>query len=294
MRLLAGLCAGFFVYLSLGALVGITPRYLERTPSGERHHRDRAQDWLHQAGAHVTPFQFIAVSVGMAMTVALLMQALTQVLPLAFVAGGLALWIPRSFYSRRRIKITQERINAWPDALRDLIAHLKSSMSVHAALGELGRSGPPVLRPYFNRYAGLAATLDQRTALEVVREELADPVSDRVLEIILVAFEQGSSVVIDILGDLAEATAGDITLHEEIKTAQLEVRIESRGAAVLPFVVLILLIATSPDYGDFYRSPAGWLVIGLGGLLCLAGLFSINRLGRVPAESRILASGGAR
>ena len=291
MNLLAALCAGLFAYLSLGALVGVTPRFLQRTPSGERQRRDRAQDWLYQAGAHVTPFQFFAVSIGMAMMVALVMQAITQVAPLSFVAGGLALWIPRSFYSRRRNKIALARINAWPDALRDLIAHLKSSLSVHASLSELGRSGPPALRPYFNRYAGLAATLDQRTALEVVREELADPVSDRVIEIILVAFDQGSAVVIDILADLADATAGDIALRDEINTAQLEVRIEARSAAVLPFLVLVMMIVTSRDYAAFYRSSGGWLVIALGGLLCLGGLFMINRLGRVPTEQRILASG---
>ncbi len=293
MTLLAALCAGLFAYLSLGALVGVTPRFLLRTPSGERQRRDRAQDWLHQAGAHVTPFQFFAVSIGMAIIVALFVQAITRVAPLSFVGGGLALWIPRSFYSRRRNKIAQARINAWPDALRDLIAHLKSSLSVHASLAELGRSGPPVLRPYFNRYAGLAATLDQRTALEVVREELADPVSDRVLEIILVAFDQGSAVVIDILADLAEATAGDIALRDEIQTAQLEVRIEARSAAVLPFLVLIMMIATSRDYAGFYRSAGGWLVIAVGGLLCMGGLLVINRLGRVPTEQRILAAGGS-
>ncbi len=293
MTLLAALFAGLFVYLSLGALVGVTPRFLDRTPSGERDKRDRAQDWLQQAGADVTPFQFFAVSIGISLFVAVIMQAITDVLPLTFVAAGLALWLPRSFYSRRRNKITQQRIAAWPDALRDLIAHLKSSMSVHSALTELGRSGPPALRPYFNRYAGLAATLDQRTALEVVREELADPVSDRVLEIILVAFEQGSAVVIDILADLAEATSGDIALHEEIQTAQLEVRLESRSAAVLPFLVLIMMIATSNDYASFYRSSAGWLVIAIGGLLCMGGLFAINRLGRIPTEQRILAAGGA-
>ncbi len=35
MRLLAGLCAGLFVYLSLGAIVGITPRFLERLDLAE-------------------------------------------------------------------------------------------------------------------------------------------------------------------------------------------------------------------------------------------------------------------
>ncbi|MBT8240980.1 MAG: type II secretion system F family protein [Acidimicrobiia bacterium] len=292
MTLLAALSAGLFVYLSLGALVGITPRFMDRSPSGERPRRDRAQDWLNQAGADVTPFQFFAVSIGTALGVAVIMQILTQVIPLTLVAAGLALWIPRSFYSRRRNRIARERVTAWPDALRDLVAHLKSSMSVHMALNELGRSGPAALRPYFNRYTGLAATLDQRTALEIVREDLADPVSDRVIEIVLVAFEQGSTVVIDILADLADDTAGDIALGEEIQTAQLEVRLEARSSAVLPFLVLIMMVATSNDYASFYRSSAGWLVIAIGGLFCMAGLYTINRLGRVPTEQRILASGG--
>lgn len=290
MRLLAGLAAGAFVYLALGALVGITPRFLER--ARPRSHSGRAHDWLNQAGADVTPFQFISVSVGMACAVSLLVHSMTAVLPLALVAGGVALWLPRSFYGRRRARIAEQRVNAWPDALRDLAAHLKAAMSVHSALVELGRSGPVALRPSFNRYAGLAATLDQRTALQVIREELADPVSDRVIEIILVAFEQGSGVVIDILDDLAGAAAEDIALHDEIRTAQLEVKIEARGAAVMPFAVLFLLIATSGAYAEFYQSAAGWFVIGMGGLLCLIGLATISRLGRVPTEQRILASGG--
>lgn len=292
MRLLAGLAAGTFVYLALGALVGITPRFLERRAQGHRSHRDRTHDWLQQAGADVTAFQFISVSVGMAVTVGMVIHSITSVMPLALVASGVALWVPRSFYGRRRARVAQERMAAWPDALRDLVAHLRSARSVHAALLELGRSGPAPLRPHFNRYAGLAATLDQRTALEVVREELADPVSDRVLEIVGVALEQGSGVVIDILADLADATAADIGLHDEIRTAQLEVKIESRGAAIMPFGVLFLLIASSAEYAEFYRSTAGWFVIGMGGVLCLAGLAAISRLGRLPHEPRILASKG--
>lgn len=290
MRLLAGLAAGAFVYLALGALVGITPRFLERRPHGHRTRRNRTQDWLQQAGADVTPFQFISVSVGMAAVVGAVVHSITSVVPLALVTGGVALWLPRSFYSRRRAQVAQERITAWPDALRDLVAHLRSSRSVHAALVELGRSGPAPLRPHFNRYAGLAATLDQRTALDVVREELADPVSDRVLEIVGVAFDQGSGVVIDILADLADATSADIALNDEIRTAQLEVKIEARGAAIMPFAVLFLLIATSAEYADFYRSTAGWFVIGVGGVLCLAGLAAISRLGRLPSEPRIVSS----
>jgi tight adherence protein B len=150
---------------------------------------------------------------------------------------------------------------AWPDALRDIITHLRSTVSMHASLSELGRSGPLPLRPYFNRYAGLAGTQDHRTALQVVREDLADPLSDRAIEVLLVSFDQGSSVLIDILDGLAASASEDLRLLDEIETLQLETKLEARGAAVLPFVVLAMLCLFTPGYRSFYAMSAGWVVV---------------------------------
>ncbi len=291
MRLLAGLAAGLFVYLALGSVFGISPAWLRRAKN-ERRAGARWQDWLQQADADVTPTQFVAASLGGAFVAGFMVVALTGVPALAFLAAGLTMFAPRMLFARRRRALVQERLAAWPDALRDVISHLRSSMSVHASLCELGRSGPVPLRPYFNRYAGLAGALDHRTALEVVREELADPLSDRVVEVLLVAFEQGASVVIDILDDLATSSSQDLRLLEEIETLQLETKLEARGATILPFAVLALLCAFTPGYREFYASPLGWVVICFGGAMSVGGLLMISRLGRVPTEERILAAGG--
>ena len=293
MRLLAALSAGLTAYLVMGALVGVRPRVLGGSRSAGPTLRQRQRAWLHQAGAPVTPAQFAVASFVGAVAAFVAVWAATRVVPLALAAGAaVGLW-PRAHYARRRRRAARDRLASWPDALRDLIAHLRAPLSVHAALIELARTGPPALRPYFERYATLSGALDPRNALEVVREELADPLSDRIVEVILVAFDQGTGVVVDVLGDLAEATAADLRLHEEIETAQLETRLEARGAAVLPFAVLALLCATSRDYRSFYASGAGWAVVAVGGAMCLLGLLAISRLGRVPAEERILAGGGS-
>jgi tight adherence protein B len=293
MMLLSGLFAGLFVYLALGVLFGLAPAWLRPT-IGERRSEARWRDWLHQAGVDVSPLQFASVSVGLAALVGLVVVFVVGVPVLAVIAGGVALALPRSVFARRREALIRQRLAAWPDALRDLVGHLRSSHSIHAALCEVGRSGPLALRPYFNRYAGLAVALDHRTALEVVREELADPLSDRIIEVLLVAFDQGSSLVIDILEDLAVSSANDLRLVDEIETLQLETKLEARGSAVLPFAVLAMLCAFTPGYRDFYTSPLGWVVVALGTVMALAGLFAIQRLGRVPSEERILAAGGAR
>jgi len=290
MRLFAGLAAGFFVYLAVGALFGITPAWLRK--NRERRSVSASwREWLQQANADVTPGQFVGVSLGLGVAVGAVVGAAVGVPALGVVAGGVAVAFPRMVFARRRAALVQERLAAWPDAIRDIITHLRASLSMHASLCEVGRSGPVPLRPYFNRYAGLSGALDQRAAIEVVREDLADPMSDRVIEVLLVAFDQGSSVVIDILHDLASSSSEDLRLLDEIETLQLETKLEARGAAVLPFVVLAMLCVFTPGYRSFYATPAGWFVIAMGAAMSFGGLLVIRRLGRVPSEERILAVG---
>lgn len=166
-------------------------------------------------------------------------------------------------------------------------------MSLHRGLVELGRTGPEPLRAAWQRYERLTAALDHRAALQAVQAELADPVSDRVITVLLVAHEQGSGVVLDVLRELADATAKDVRLHDEIETAQLERRIEARAAVVLPFGVLVLLCSSSPPYRDFYSSGAGLMVIFVGSAMALAGMAVISRLGRLPVEHRVLVGQGS-
>lgn len=288
MRLIAALLVGAFAYLAVGQLVGVTPAVLRREARGRRMSA-RGQDWLNQAGVAVSPAQFVAASLGAGLAVATLVAAFTGVGAIGLAAGLAVGFLPRSVFSRRGRSARADRLAAWPDALRDVVAHLRASMTIHASLTELGRTGPPPLRPSFDRYERLAEALDHKSALEVVREELADPLSDRIIEIMLVAYDQGTTVIVEILEDLAASTTRDLNLLEEVETAQLETRLEARGAAVLPLVVLGLLCASTPGYRAFYSTAAGWLVIGFGCLMSLVGLIVIGRLGQAPTESRILA-----
>ncbi len=238
----------------------------------------------------MTPESFALVVLATAVPGAVL-GGLTGVPALAIMAGGLGAMVPILIVGRRSARNARRRARAWPDALRDLTTRLRSGSSLHVALLELGGSGPLPLRPAFVRYATLAAALDHRAALETVRSELADPRSDRIIEVLLVAFDQGTRVVIDVLEDLARSAVDDVNLLADIETAQLEVTLEARGAAVLPFVVLGILCSGSSGYRAFYASGAGTVVVLVGFALTLSGLGLIARLGRVHDEPRVLIEG---
>ena len=202
------------------------------------------------------------------------------------VAVGLT---PRWWFAQQRRKLARARLEAWPEALRSIVASVSSSMSLHQALLALANTGPTELRPVFARYSSLSFTLDSATALEVIREELADPVSDRIVEDLLLALEQGPAVVIDIMAELARSTIEDLQVLDRVETAQLEQRLNARAVFVLPFLFLVLLTFRPGPGRDFYSSPAGVAVITLGTSLSLIGMVLVRRLSRLPEEPRVFA-----
>ena len=293
MILLAGLFAGVAIYFAVGYLIGYAPKRLRVTPlSGPagRSSRVRRQEWLNQAGLPVTPLQFWSSSIFAGLITFLFILLLTSI-PLVALAPavGVAL-VPRFYFAQQRRHLARSRLEAWPEALRSIIASVSSSMSLHQAMLMLATSGPVELRPVFGRYSTLSFTLDSATALEVIREELADPVSDRVIEDLLLALEQGPAVVIDIMDDLAQSTIEDLHVLDRVETAQLEQRLNARAVFVLPFLFLILLTYRPGPGRDFYSSPTGVAVIIAGTALSLAGMFIVSQLGRLPEEPRVFAS----
>ena len=135
----------------------------------------------------------------------------------------------------------------------------------------------------------MSRSLGVETALETVRARLADPTSDRVVEVLILAHRQGGAVVPQILEDLSRATTRDIWTLEQVRTEALEQKINSRVVFLMPWLVLVVMTARSGAFREFYSSPAGYLVIGLGAALSLIGMTVAGRLGAQPSERRVFS-----
>ena len=291
MRLLAALSAAVAAYLAAGYLAGHAPRRIPFALAPRRRGPGR-QEWLAQSGALVTPAQFWLTSLAAGGVTFALVYLVTGTLVVAVLPAVAVAVLPRRHFAKARARLAGERVEAWPDALRSITASLAAALSLHESLVALRHSGPPALRPVFERYARLSGSLDQRAALEVVREELADPVSDRVVEVLILAVEQGPSIVLEVLTDLAKATTLDLQLAQRVETAQLEQRLNARAVLVLPYVMLVLLCARDGAFRAFYGSSAGLFVVVVGGAMSLGGMAVINRLGRQPVEERVFGGAG--
>jgi tight adherence protein B len=286
---LAALGVGSFCALLAGSFVGVRVRC---TPTMWRRRGASARrTWLRQAQAGVTPLQFWAGSIATGSLALLLVRVITGSWFVAVVPAVAVSLLPRAYFGRKRAERLRRVQAAWPDGLRDLLASISAGRSLGQAVTALATTGPEPLREAFARFPQLARMLGTGPALEIVREDLADPTSDRVLEVLVLAHERGGGIVRSILEDLVHATTKDLKLLDQLETENLEMRINARAVVVLPWVVLVFLTMGDGPFRDFYRSGRGFATLLVGAVLSAIGLVVLNRLGRRPDEERVF--GGA-
>ncbi len=289
MSLVAALCVGLFAYLLAGFATGHAP-VIRLGRHRARPQVSRRQLWLDQAGVGVTPRQFWIGSIGVGVIAFGAVWLVTGTPLVALVPAGGVATLPAAYFARRRRSHLQRVQAAWPDGLRDLIASIAAGHSLPQALNALARSGPAPLQEAFARFPELSRMLGTVPALEVIKQELSDPTSDRVIEVLIIAYLRGGQVVRDILEDLVVATTRDLKVLDEIETEGLEMKINARAVLVLPWLVLVALTIRAGPFRDFYRSTGGLVVILLAGAMSVAGALLINRLARAQVEQRVFGS----
>jgi tight adherence protein B len=289
--LVAALCVALCSTLLAGHLVGHPLELRPWRGSGASNRGMRR--WLAEAGLGVPPTQFVLGCVGIGGCVFLAAWLATGVPLLAVVPAIGAALVPRAYYERRRVDRLRVLQRAWPDGLRDISSSIAAGRSITQALTELSAHGPETLRRVFARFGGLARMLGPIAALEVVKAELADPTSDRVLEVLILAQERGGAVVARVLDDLVEATTKDVKLLDELESEGLEMKINARAVLILPWLVLLALTVRAGAFRDFYETGAGLLVVVVGVAMSGLGAWWIGRLGRTAGEQRVFDGGVA-
>ncbi|MCZ7530793.1 MAG: hypothetical protein M5U31_10880 [Acidimicrobiia bacterium] len=289
MRLLAAVAVGTCCFLVAAQLTGNPVRWRLRR-SRERAAVSSRQLWLRQAGAGVSVRQFVVGSASAGVVAFVAVTALTGTWTVAVAPAVAVALLPRAYFARRRLQRLGEVRGAWPDGLRDILASISSGRSLSQALSSMAVSGPEPLRSSFARFPAWSRMLGTVPALELIKEELADPTSDRVIEVLILAHERGGQIVRLILEDLVAATTRDLKAAEEIRSEGLEMKINARAVVVLPWLVLVMLTLRPGAFRDFYGSSAGVLVVIVGAFMSVAGAWLIGRLGRDQGERRVFGA----
>ena len=156
------------------------------------------------------------------------------------------------------------------------------------ALIQLSARGPVELRPAFEQFGrGYRATGRFGPSLDLLKDALADPVGDRVVESLRLAREVGGNDLGRLLRTLSRFLREDARTRGELEARQAWTVNGARLAVAAPWLLLGLL-ATRPQAVAAYDTPAGLVVLASGGGACVIAYRLMMRIGRLPPEQRVL------
>jgi tight adherence protein B len=275
--------------LGIGLLLAASPilwpggesQTARTSPSG------RARDILVQAGmSRVGIGTVAAVSVILGIAAAALVFALEPVVAVACAAGVVVLCLPGAVvFWRARAQRRATRV-VWPDVVDHLVSAVRSGLALPDSVVTLAHSGPPITRTAFADFerdyrmtGGFADSLDR------LKDRLADPVADRIIETLRMSREVGGNELTTVLRNLAVYLRQDAAIRSEVEARQSWIVNAARLGVAAPWIVLILL-STRPEAAQAYNSPAGIVLIVVGLALSIVAYRIMIGIGRLPEERR--------
>ncbi len=249
----------------------------------------RTQDLLVQAGApSVGPGALVATSVALGVVVFLVGTVLTGSATIAVCFGAIAGAVPSLLVRARARRRRALLRDVWPEVLDHLASGVRAGLALPEAVGQLGERGPVELREPFARFAqDYRATGRFGDCLDALKERLADPVADRIVEALRLTRDVGGTDLGRLLRTLSTFLRDDARTRGELEARQSWTVNGARLAVAGPWVVLGFL-ATRPETASAYNSVAGALVLAGGAACSLVAYRLMLRIGRLPEEERVL------
>jgi tight adherence protein B len=284
----------------MGALVGLgvgvglllvwSAFFLPRRPRAGAATTRRTTDLLARAGlGQVSVTGFVLLCVVCGVVAALVMQVVSGTPPVALAFGAMGAYLPVGVVSGRARRRQQELAEVWPEAVDNLTSAVRAGMSLPDALAGLAVRGPAPLRPAFDQFAmDYQVTGRFGESLDRLKERLADPVGDRVVEGLRIAREVGGGELGRLLRSLSTYLREDARTRSEMEARQAWTVNGARLAVASPWLVLLLMSLQS-EVIHRYASPVGVFVLVLGAALCVVAYRLMMRIGRLPVERRILS-----
>lgn len=284
MGALVGLGVGIGLFLVWSAF------QVPRANGVTRRHGPGLEELLARAGmggVSVTSLSTLCGVVGL--TAFLVVLVVSSTFPVALSFGVIAGYLP-VLLVRRQARVRQQEFSlVWPDAVDNLCSAVRAGMSLPDALAALSQTGPEPLRPAFAQFA-----LDHQVSgrfsdsLDRLKDRLADPVGDRMVEGLRVAREVGGGDLGRLLRNLSHYLRDDARTRAELHARQAWTVSGARLAVAAPWLVLLFMSFQS-EVITRYSSATGTLVLMVGAAACFGAYTAMVRIGRLPVERRILS-----
>ena len=229
---------------------------------------------------------FVVISLICAAAAGALLHATLGVNSVAILGGVGGFVAPGAVVmARARARMRANRA-VWADAIDHVVSAVRSGLALPDAISALAHSGPESTRTSFAGFErDYRATGHFSSCIDRLKDALADPIADRILETIRMAREVGGTELTTVLRDLAEYLRQDAAVRNEVEARQSWVHNAARLGVIAPWITLALL-ATRPEASAAYNTPGGALLIGAGLVVSILAYRIMMAIGRLPQEAR--------
>ena len=242
---------------------------------------------LAQAGLGSVSLSAFAVVSGLGgLAAAALSFALVPVAVIALIAGVAAIALPVAMVQRRARSRRRAARVLWPDIVDHLVSAVRSGLALPDSVVTLAHTGPAPTREAFAEFEqDYRATGNFGISVNGLKDRLADPVADRILETLRMSREVGGSELTTVLRNLASYLRQEAAIRSEVEARQSWVLNAARLGVAAPWIILVLL-ATRPEAAAAYNTVGGVLLIVGGLVVTLVAYRLMLALGRFPEERR--------
>lgn len=245
---------------------------------------------LRRAGFERVPVAvFAGAACVLGLTLGAVGLAVTGVIAVAAIAlvGGCALpfMVVRVRSTQRR---NQNRL-VWPDIVDHLVASVRSGVALPEGVADLAQSGPVVLRDDFAAFTRqYRLTGSFRVALDDLKDRLADPTADRILETLRMSRDVGGAELPTVLRSLGSYLREEQAVRHEVEAKQSWVMNAAKLGAAAPWIILLML-ATRPEAAIAFNSVEGAIVILIGLGITIVAYLLMLRIAKLKDDRRWFA-----
>lgn len=250
--------------------------------------RNLADDLVGAGAVRVGPGAFLLLCAAAGVVTFVVTYAVTSVAAIAACFAAIASVLPlvavRGVARRRRERLREQ----WPDIVDNVASAVRAGLALPEALIRVGQRGPLELRPAFAEFEyryRTAGTFNE--ALDALKDRLADPVADRLVESLRIAREVGGADLGRLLRTLSAFLREDARTRAEIEARQSWTVNAARLGVAAPWLVLAML-ATRPESVQAYSSGTGAVILLIGAVVSIVAYRLMIRIGRLPQEQRVL------
>lgn len=236
--------------------------------------------------AAVSPAVFVGASALAAVVAGAVALGATGVSAFAVAVAAAGAAAPWQVLGARVRRMRAATAVVWPDVADQLVSSIRAGLALPDAVAALAETGPPPTRAAFAVFAErYRRTGNAGLALDAVKDRLADPAADRLVETLRLARAVGGAELTAVLRALAHWLRQDHAARAEAAARRSWIVIAARLGLAAPWIVLAML-ATRPEAVAAYNTPAGAVVV-IGCLTASIVAYRIMlRVGRLPQPRR--------